>query len=646
MTNLLETSGAQPQKQPKYVPLFMDRQFTGLYTQRSVLHDPSDVATARFYGGRPDALWDGSNIELTNDLTLARRPGLSPFSGAIYPTTPNRGFSFQTELGQIQVIIDTGETPTFVLTSVSNVVAGVSGQYNGTITGGADAPLQFPDGAFAGLIFLVTGFDLDQNNGTFECISSSGTSLVLANVNAADDTHAGTALSSGAVWYDVQSQLSTVPPVLLFAKSVGAGQTNFVAVDGNLYMGDGVDTRVYTPGGMNGLIWQWGIVAPVNQPNVIITESGASAVTWQASSVYSTMGLVVDANGNVQQLYTVNADGSNPTSRYGLSSNGQPAWNQSTGGTTTDGSVTWTNEGPITEWQGDTVYQSGQAIYDPGTQCIFIQTQNGPRTSTSTRPKFNAVFAPGQGGPFISEHGNDIKWQNIGKVGANPSMVQPWKALTVENAYSLPSSGTRPKFPNSAIIEPTLVLPPPAGQAVYLQVATTAGTTGSGVTPPTWGTQPGQTTYDGQLGWTMLGDATWAATTNYTEWVPGGTIFSVIVDTNGNFQVCTQTGISGTTEPGVGGNQPWNTLYGGVTPDAGVIWTCVGQSMDWTTNTIWYLPINGFAPPSKSQPYGSAAVIDSNGDIEFVLESGLSGMSAPSWGAQGTQTTDNDHHVV
>lgn len=634
MTNLLEQSGAQAQKQPKYVPMFMDRQFTGLYTQRNPLHDPSDVATARFYGGRPDALLGGSNVELTNYLILQRRPGLSPFSGAIYPTTPDRGFSFQTQEGQIRVVIDSGLSLTFNLTEVTTVVAGVSATYVGTITGGADAPAQFPDGAFAGLIFNITNFAQDQNNGTYECISSTGTTLVLANVNAIAEVHAGNALSYGAVWYDEQSPSSSVAPHLLFAKSVGAGQTNFVAVDGTLYMGDGVDTRVYTPNGVNGLIWDWGIATPPAQPNLLITESGASAVVWQANSVYSTMGLILDANGNVQQLYTVNADGTNPSSRYGLSSNGQPPWNQSTGGTTSDGTVTWTNEGPITEWQGSTIYQSGQPIYDPGTQCIFIMSQDSARTSGSIRPNFNAIFAPGQGGPFIAD-AHDTKWQNIGKVGGTPSMVQPWKANTAEAVYNLPSSGIRPKHPVSAIIEPTLVLPPAPGQLVYLQVATTSGTTGNGATAPPWGTTPGFTTNDGQLGWRMLSSGTWAATTNYAAWNIGSPIFSVIVDPNGNFQVCSQTGISGTPTP------LWNTLYGGTTPDGSVIWTCVGQSMNWATNTIWYLPVNGFAVPSKSQPYGSADIIDSNGDVEFVVESGLSGGSAPSWGAIGTQTTDN-----
>src|SRR5690348_13025063 len=105
--NLLQLFGARPKKEPTFTPIFIDRAFTGLYTQRSPLHDPSDLVTARFYGGRPDALLGGSNVELTNRLTLARRAGHTAFSAATYPTAPNRAFEFRLTNGTIQVLIDT-----------------------------------------------------------------------------------------------------------------------------------------------------------------------------------------------------------------------------------------------------------------------------------------------------------------------------------------------------------------------------------------------------------------------------------------------------------------------------------------------------------------------------------------------------------
>src|ERR1700676_3849382 len=121
MANLLEQHGARSSnKDPRFVPVFIDRAFTGIFTQRAALHDPSDLGTLKFYGGRPDSLWMGSNIELSNRLTLQRRPGLSPFSTVTYPTAPDRAFDFELTNGTIQVIIDTTTTGNVGMASVTS----------------------------------------------------------------------------------------------------------------------------------------------------------------------------------------------------------------------------------------------------------------------------------------------------------------------------------------------------------------------------------------------------------------------------------------------------------------------------------------------------------------------------------------------
>ena len=74
-------------------------------------HDISQTVAARFYGGAPDALIAGSNVEITNSLTISRRPGCSAFSSVTYPDAPNRAFEFRLTNGTIQVLID---TPTHV----------------------------------------------------------------------------------------------------------------------------------------------------------------------------------------------------------------------------------------------------------------------------------------------------------------------------------------------------------------------------------------------------------------------------------------------------------------------------------------------------------------------------------------------------
>lgn len=79
----------------RFSPIFIDRFFTGIWVQRSPLQDPSTATFSRYYGGRPDALIDGVNVELTNRLTLARRPGCVPYSSATFPEAVNSFYAFK-----------------------------------------------------------------------------------------------------------------------------------------------------------------------------------------------------------------------------------------------------------------------------------------------------------------------------------------------------------------------------------------------------------------------------------------------------------------------------------------------------------------------------------------------------------------------
>jgi hypothetical protein len=56
---------------------------------------------------------------------------------------------------------------------------------------------------------------------------------------------------------------------------------------------------------------------------------------WQASHAYTLGALIGDANVNIQKVTTAGTSGAV-----------EPAWNATVGGTTTDGTVTWTNQGP------------------------------------------------------------------------------------------------------------------------------------------------------------------------------------------------------------------------------------------------------------------------------------------------------------
>lgn len=636
MPSQLQLAGAQPQKQPKYVPLFIDRAFTGIYTQRSVLHDPSDLITAKFYGGRPDALWMGTNVELTNRLTLQRRPGCIAFSADLYPTPPLRTFAFELTDGTIRVLVDTGSSGTLAITSASNASGSpLTTVYHGTFPGAGS-------NAYVGLKVQIAGFVTNSaNNGTYTVTASTITTLTVNNTNGVAETIAATAFTAGATYWDVQNGVTT----LIRAKSPCAGQSYFVAVAGILYVGDGCDNWIYQPTGGGGAnsgttVFGFGIPEPLIAPTVKVTESGQASVGWMPSTVFSTMGLIYDTGSStIFQLQSVNALGTNLT-QFGSTGSGQPAWNQTPGGTTLDntggGTITWTNKGPIVSWTAHTVYNNATVggtatqpciIYDPVTKiCYVMSTANSSATSGSTVPVFN---------PGLGQHTIDggCIWIPVGS-----SDLQAWlpnhsypKIGTVANQDSLTAivelSGLQNGLPTVA-----------SGQTLYFQ-ASGGGTSGSGYTP--FGTTPvgsGNTVSDNDLTWLSLGSYTWVLNTQYTAWTANGVPFSALVDSNGNFQVCVQSGTSGGTQP------TWGSGYGVKTTDGSVVWTNVGDAMSWTANQQWYLPSVGFAPPSQSQPYGGAFVTDTNSptDIEYTVNSGLSGLTAPTWATSTPGYTDDN----
>ena len=76
MSNALQLNGATPDKPTKATPIYVGRIFSGIWTNRSPLRDATtDRITEKFYGPAGDAMIAGSNLEITNRLTLSRRPG-------------------------------------------------------------------------------------------------------------------------------------------------------------------------------------------------------------------------------------------------------------------------------------------------------------------------------------------------------------------------------------------------------------------------------------------------------------------------------------------------------------------------------------------------------------------------------------------
>jgi len=767
--------------QPKYTTLFQDRTLNGLYTQRAVFHDSTDVITSKYYGGAPDSMWQSGSPSGTSLGTAFQyailagsavtNTGASIIAGGnvgSFPTnsiTPG-GWTITPPAAQVtataQNQADLAAAIALYQALPSNPIAGSFGTTTFTATGavtvftasstlhftggtvtldGAGFPnpvfvfqigsaltvdtaittVNFVNGATAADTFWVVGssatFDahahafagnilahtsITLNGGTLNgralanigavTISSatditvptaSNGSITSINVELSNDltlirgygtTNWTTAtyptpplrafnfqLEDGSiqvlidtvteVYFDNQDGTKT----LIFTKSAGAGETYFMAVGDTVYMGNGADVVKYTPGNPNGIEWLWGIAAPAAQPTAIITESGAAAVAWQALTSFSTMGFVVDANNNVQQLYSVNANNNNAT-RFGTSSDGAPNFSTGLGGTTVDGTVTWTSQGPITLWLPNTLYQPGAAIYDPATNSILIQAATFAGTSGSTHPSF--VCASSQ--PLIGRQADGaVYWQCLGPVQPYTPLASnietnaafyPWVKNSPVRYYDTRTHSGPLSFYECAMPFPLAPFISNVGGATelcngvptYLLGATSnagggqAGTTANtGYTP--WAgipTQvPGDITTDNDLKWLCLGSATWTASTPYFQFEVGETLFSAISDGT-NMQVCIQSGTSGGSTP------DWGVGYGEQCTDGGVIWVCVGPVQSWTVSTIWYLPVAGFYPPQTSQPFGGSEVVF-NLFVQAVTSSGVSGATIPAFSNTiGQSTTD------
>jgi hypothetical protein len=135
----IAASGGQPQKAPKYAPIYTGRFFNGINTNRSPLRAASAPHIAEKYYGdtSQDAMIAGSNIEVSNRLTLVRRPGNPLYDTGASAHTYNKVNSFDefrvnkgtsdvfgTTLEQIFTMIDEGGSGTDFLYSLTDGVNG------------------------------------------------------------------------------------------------------------------------------------------------------------------------------------------------------------------------------------------------------------------------------------------------------------------------------------------------------------------------------------------------------------------------------------------------------------------------------------------------------------------------------------------
>ena len=293
--------------------------------------------------------------------------------------------------------------------------------------------------------------------------------------------------------------------------------------------------------------------------------------TWSASIAFAAGQFIVDSNGAIQVVQTAGKSGAT-----------NPSWNANFAGTTTDGEVTWLNNGPL-NWQPNTAYTKGQFVVDP---TGFMQVVSTAGTSASSQPDW---LQPEVQGQSVTQDG--IVWQ----AGGNA----PWQ----------------PDFPYTA------------GQLILdangnIQIVQNAGISGDSM--PAWNQNQAQTTQDSAVTWTNLANSPWQPNTSYAAG-------QATLDSNGNIQTVSVGGTSGANQPA------WVEGANATTLDASVTWLSNGP-ITWQPSHVYSVDQIILDSNGNLQ---IAAVINADGNPQPAGTQGTSSMVPPTWSTTPGATTED-----
>ena len=560
--NLLQQSGAQTEKQPRYVPIHIAKATAGLVTNRSALHDISIGIYGKFYGGQPDALLSGTNIEISPQQTWKHRPGHSLFT--TLPSTCLTTYPFFNANGTITLYMDTA---TGIYTTPSSPVL---------IASKASGALQTSFLQIGNTLYMADGVENRKIiNGRVYAWAIDGPQK--APVVVINSVGAGAAAS-------VPWSAATVFTTMGLLKDTNNNMQQLVGINAD---GTNVTSTVIGTSGVGEPIWNNTSGGTVTETSGLQWECDGPVGTWSGSQVYtdaSTPGTL--ANPSVifdtisLNLFVFNANGAGT----GTSGTTRPNFaSVPLGGHVSDNGFKWFNIGPARTWHPSTFYPQwgvsfGQNdplafIIEPTTpqaagygtssqQTVFIQVcitiGGGTSDSSHTGPQWSTTTAK----PITRD--GQLNFQFLGSgTRANGTTYTAWQAGTP--FFNVIDDGTN------------------------LQVCLVGGI--SGVAPPTFQVAYGAITNDGTVQWVCVGPKmTWAAS---TKWFlpPGGFTPPVanvnpyggasIIDSNSNVESVTSSGKSGAVPP------TWATTVGTTTADGAgnLIWTLTALAATFKGST-------------------------------------------------------------
>lgn len=550
MPNLFGIFGAQQQKPVRFTPLYNETFATGLWTQRNPLRDAASTRLeARIYGGRNDGLIDGLNIEISNRLTFVRRPGLSVYNSQNIPPIDNfyefRIFNNNTETIKVMascpfysfndppdttvqpaLVADvTGPNTLDILWQDTNSVGKTYFQSVGNTLYFSNNSAQMkwvqsaitwqPTTQYASGNFLID----PNNNIQVAQYPASGTIAFLEIANdvltiqtdqdipnlyfriGQSFTLAG--LTSATFLNGYTAPITSVLSDNTFTMALAAADSPQASETGTVTSPTGISgaTQPAWSATFNGLTFDgtqlwickdssvqvWGLAAPTTAPTVSNLSYGPSTYdTWTASTFYSPSGVLIDTNGNIQQLTTDGTTGATV-----------PTWATLLNITTIDGTAVWTNRGSATR-ANSTAYTGGKII--AATSVAHIPPVGGKGGTTINYLRFYQATNSGTTGLAAP------MWPaSLDATVVDGTLT--WKNIGMQVVWSLPATGQAAIGPTVAVVQASLI----ADTNNNTEQVIVPGITGTAV--PIWNTQQTGQTVDLFAVWENTGPATLAPNT-------------------------------------------------------------------------------------------------------------------------------------
>lgn len=469
MPNALQAAGSQGRKQTSAAPIFVNRMFTGLWTQRNPLRDAAtQYLVEKFYtGARFDSLIDGLNVELTARLTLKRRCGSSPYNTQSFPAI-QRFYEFRRNFNNvesIQVIADTAGT-VYDATGPSTKTA----LFTKSSTAG-----QSYFQSVGNTLYLGDGVDQTKIVEAPPWVASQATEIGALIRDSNGNLQYLNAMNVGTI---VSVEITGAAAILNFSA------TNFAVTGG----------MSFTPSGLTG-------AAFLNGKLLIAQTVIPSGSGFKVTAIF------------VNPSYAQTTDSGTATTTDvetpAVTGTGTPGWNGTVGGNTTDALLTWKNFGntafnwtPKAPTNAPTIGPIGaydlffwQPLTHYGSQLIMdgegnIQQSDPPTGSASGTilPTFSSVGQPIPSDPTstgsIQSQDASMSWLYCGSIQDFWVPGQTLVSSALGSYVIVDSNGN------------------------LQQVALSGGATGTtGSTAPTWSTAFNGTTTDNTVTWINRGPA-------------------------------------------------------------------------------------------------------------------------------------------